>query len=225
MANEFRRHRAVWRFLHLQTNAWPIADLFMLLVMWTVMMVAMMVPSAAPMVLVFAALNRKRRAEDRPYVPTGLFLLGYLAVWTGFSAMVTIAQWGLHRAALLSPGMVSTSPIFGGVLLIAAGIFQFTSWKHACLKHCRTPLHFLMTGWREGYVGAWKMGLEHGLQCTVCCWLLMALLFVAGVMNLLWVATISIFVLIEKIAPSARWVTRIGGVLSVGWGVWLILHR
>jgi predicted metal-binding membrane protein len=197
----------------------------MMFVMWTVMMVAMMVPSVGPMVLVFAALNRKRRAEDRPYVPTGLFLLGYLAVWTGFSAIITLAQWGLHRAALLSPQMVSTSPIFGGGLLIFAGIFQFTSFKCACLKHCRTPLQFLMTSWRDGWGGAWKMGLEHGLQCTGCCWMLMLLLFVAGVMNLLWVATITLFVLVEKVVPRSRWFTRAGGVASIAWGVGLIIRR
>jgi predicted metal-binding membrane protein len=180
--------------------------------MWAVMMVAMMVPTAAPMILIFANVNRKRQEQERPYVPTAVFLSGYLLVWTGFSVLATLAQWGLHEAALLSPMMVSTSSILGGILLLAAGIFQWTPLKYACLKHCRSPLSFLMTDWREGYRGALIMGLKHGSYCTGCCWFLMALLFVAGVMNLLWVATITAFVLVEKAVPRGDLVGRIAGV-------------
>jgi len=195
---------------------WGLVDLLLLFVMWAVMMVAMMVPTAASMILMFAMLNRRRREQQQPYVPTAVFLGGYLLVWTGFSVLATLAQWGLHSAALLSPMMVSTSPILGGIILLAAGIFQWTPLKYACLTYCRSPLGFLMTDWREGSRGAFIMGLKHGSYCTGCCWFLMALLFVAGVMNLLWVATITVFVLIEKIAPRGDMVGRVaGGVLVI----------
>lgn len=205
-----------------ELHRWPMGDLAMLGVMWVVMMVGMMTPTAAPMVLLFAALNRQRRANQRPYVPTGVFLLGYLLVWAGFSIIATALQWALHSAALLSPGMVSTSPRFGGALLLAAGAFQFTPWKHACLRHCRSPIGFLMTQWREGRTGALLMGLRHGASCTGCCWLLMALLFVLGVMNLLWVAAITALVLVEKIAPGYRWITRGAGVAMIAWGLLML---
>jgi predicted metal-binding membrane protein len=151
--------------------------------------------------------------------------MGYLVVWTGFSALAALAQWALHAEALLSPMMVSTSPVLGGALLIAAGLFQWTPLKHACLKHCRTPLSFLMTGWREGRPGAFGMGLKHGAYCAGCCWFLMALLFVAGVMNIWWVAAIAGFVLLEKAAPKGLWIGKVAGVLLATWGIWMILHE
>jgi predicted metal-binding membrane protein len=199
---------------HMQ--AWGVLDLVLLLVMWAVMMVAMMVPSAAPMILIFTTLNRRRREQQQPYVSAAVFVGGYLLVWSGFSALATLAQWGLHSAALLSPMMVGTSPLLGGILLLAAGIFQWTPLKYTCLKQCRSPLGFLMTDWREGTQGALIMGLRHGMYCTGCCWSLMVLLFVAGVMNLLWVATITAFVLIEKVIPKGDLVGRMaGGALIV----------
>ncbi|MBX6763901.1 MAG: DUF2182 domain-containing protein [Rubrobacteraceae bacterium] len=204
-------------------QAWEIADFVLTFVMWAVMMVAMMMPSAAPMVLMFAKLNRRRQEQQQvPYVSTGVFLLGYLVVWAGFAALATTAQWGLHAAALLSPMMASTSPILGGVLLLAAGVYQWTPLKHACLRHCRSPLGFVLNEWREGRWGAFLMGLKHGGYCTGCCWFLMALLFVAGVMNLLWVAAISGFVLLEKVAPAGHRVSRVAGVVLVGWGAWMV---
>jgi predicted metal-binding membrane protein len=155
-------------------------------------------------------------------VPTAIFLSGYLLVWTGFSGLATLTQWGFHSAALLSPMMVSTSPLLGGIILLVAGLLQWTPLKYACLTHCRSPLSFLMTDWREGYRGALIMGLRHGSYCTGCCWFLMALLFVAGVMNLLWVATITAFVLIEKIAPRGEVVGRLGGVVLVIAGLMML---
>ena len=205
-----------------QMQAWGALDLVLLFVMWAVMMVAMMSPSATPMILMFARVNRDRQRQRRPYVPTAVFLAGYLLVWSGFSLLATLAQWGLHEAALLSPMMVSTSPFLGAALLLAAGIFQWTPLKNACLRHCRPPLGFLTTEWREGGRGALVMGLRHGWFCTLCCWALMALLFVGGVMNLLWVALITIFVLIEKIAPAGLWVSRAAGGLLVASAVWMI---
>ncbi len=204
-----------------QMQSWGAVDFALMFVMWAVMMVAMMVPSTAPVVLVFAAVNRGRRQQQGPFVPTGAFLLGYMVVWSGFSALATLGQWGLHAAALLSPTMVSTSPLLGGALLLAAGVFQWTPLKHACLAHCRSPLGFIMSEWREGIGGALVMGLKHGAYCVGCCWFLMGLWFVAGVMNLLWVAIIAAFVLVEKVAPAGPWVGRAAGLLLVGWGVWM----
>jgi len=206
-------------------NPWSPATLLPLFLMWSEMMVAMMIPSAAPMILTFARVNRKRRESQRPFVPTGLFLFGYLVVWAGFSALAALAQWILHARALLSPMMASTSPVLGGGLLIVAGMFQWTPLKNACLTRCRSPLEFLMTGWREGRWGAFRMGLEHGAYCTGCCWLLMTLLFVAGVMNLGWIAIIAVFVLVEKVAPRSLRPGKIAGALLVAWGGWMIVAR
>ncbi len=204
-------------------QSWGAVDFLLLFLMWAVMMVAMMVPSAAPMVLMFAGVNRRRRAREAPYVPTAVFALGYVVVWTVFSLAATLAQWGLHATALLSPMMTSNSPLLGGLLLVMAGIFQWTPLKNACLTHCRSPLGFIMTRWREGRRGALLMGLHHGAYCLVCCWALMALLFVYGVMNLLWIAALAAFVLVEKVAPSERWLARVAGVLLVAWGTFVLV--
>ena len=204
-------------------QSWSASTLVPLFLMWAEMMVAMMLPSAAPMILTFATVNRKRREQERPFVPTGVFLSGYLVVWIAFSALAAVAQWILHSTALLSPMMVSTSPILGGLLLISAGIFQWTPLKNACLAHCRSPLSFLMTDWRDGKPGAFVMGLKHGAYCTGCCWFLMALLFVAGVMNIWWIAAISILVLLEKVAPKGLFVGKVAGALLAAWGVWVIV--
>ena len=207
-----------------QRNTWQALDFVLIFAMWAVMMVAMMLPSAAPMVLLFAAFNRRRREQQRPFVPTGVFLLGYLIVWTMFSLLATLAQWGLHNAALLSPMMTSTSPALGGALLIAAGVFQWTPLKNSCLAHCRTPLNFISTEWREGRTGALTMGLRHGAYCLGCCWVLMLLLFVTGVMNLVWIAVIAAFVLLEKVAPQPlrAYVSRGAGLILVLWGLFML---
>jgi predicted metal-binding membrane protein len=203
-------------------QAWGVADFVLTFGMWAVMMVAMMTPSAAPMILMFAGVNRRRREQQVSYVPTSIFLAGYLVVWAAFGVMATTAQWGLHSVSLLSPTMASASPILGGILLLGAGIYQWTPLKHACLSKCRSPLGFVLNEWREGRWGALLMGLKHGGYCTGCCWSLMALLFVAGVMNLLWVAAIAGFVLLEKVAPAGDRLGRLVGVVLVGWGVWMV---
>jgi predicted metal-binding membrane protein len=209
-----------------QTQAWLPMDLFMLFVMWAVMMVAMMIPSAAPMLLTFAAVNRKRREQQHPFVPTSIFLLGYITVWTAYSLIATGAQFTLHNASLLSPAMVGTSPILGGALLVAAGLFQWTRLKNACLSQCQNPLTFIMTGWREGKGGAFRMGLAHGIYCVGCCWILMGLLFVLGVMNLLWIAALAGFVLLEKTIPAkyGERVSRAAGLLFIAWGLGMIFN-
>ena len=205
-------------------QTWGALDFFLTFFMWTVMMASMMVPSAGPTVLIFAAINRRRRQQQNPYVSTGVFLLGYLVAWIWYSALATLLQWGLISAALLSSKMASTSSIFGGTLLLVAGIFQFTPLKHACLSRCRSPLGFILTEWREGTRGAFIMGLVNGNYCVICCWALMSLMFVAGVMNLFWMGIIAVFVLAEKVAPKGEWIARISGTLLIVWGLWTLVR-
>ena len=209
-----------------QMMQWSAIEAFLCFIMWAVMMAGMMIPSATPMIMVFTRTYRQRANQGQPYVPTSLFVLGYLAVWTAFSIIATAAQWGLHTATLLSPMLLkTTSPILGGTILIAAGVFQWTDLKQRCLKHCRSPLSFLLNAWRDGRFGAFHMGLSHGLFCLGCCWALMGLLFVTGVMNLLWVALIGIYVMVEKLVPFERIVGRGIGALLVVWGLALLLVR
>lgn len=203
---------------------WSSIDFILTFAMWAVMMVAMMTPSAAPMILLYCAIVRKRREPGRAAAASGGFIAGYLVVWTGFSALATALQWGLEQAALLSPMMVSTSPYLGGALLIAAGVYQMTPLKQVCLKYCRSPVHFLSSHWRKGAGGAFKMGLDHGLFCLGCCWAIMGLLFVGGVMNLLMVAAIAGFILLEKVMPRGVLVGRAAGGLLVLAGIWLIVQ-
>ncbi|MBK5291076.1 MAG: DUF2182 domain-containing protein [Acidobacteriia bacterium] len=203
-------------------TVWTPHDALLMFLMWTVMMVAMMTPSVAPMVLVYALYSRKLKQENRPYAPASAFLAGYLLVWTGFSVVATAAQWGLQKAALLSMMMEPTSKVFAGIVLLVTGVYQWTPLKHACLKHCRGPLAVLMHGWKPGIRGAMLMGIRHGAYCTACCWFLMLLLFATGVMNLLWVALISVIVLLEKAAPRGDILARVAGVLLAAAGVWLL---
>ena len=200
---------------------WTARDLLLVFLMWTIMMVAMMVPTASAVVIIFAQINRRRREQRAPFILSGLFLVGYLVVWTGFSALATLAQWGLLSAALVSPMMESTSKALGCGLLLAAGLFQFSRLKYACLAQCRSPIGFLMTDWRDGALGAFQMGLKHGSYCLGCCWALMCLLFAFGVMNLLWVASLSIFVLLEKVTFSHQVLSRVAGVVFIGWAAWV----
>ncbi|MDH3665524.1 MAG: DUF2182 domain-containing protein [Paracoccaceae bacterium] len=190
---------------------WSATDALTMFVMWAVMMTAMMIPSAAPMILLHAAILRKRNDGQPPGAATIAFAAGYLVVWTGFSALATTTQWGLEQAALLSPMMVSTSPYLGALLLMAAGLYQMTNLKEVCLQHCRSPMHFISLHWRNGTGGAFRMGLDHGVYCVGCCWVLMALLFVGGVMNLLWIAALAAFVLIEKLVRGGALFGRTAG--------------
>lgn len=203
---------------------WSLLDFALTFLMWAVMMVAMMVPSATPMILIFATVNRKRLAENAPLVRSSLFLSAYLAAWAGFSLLATLGQWGLQAAALVSGPAGAVPPWLGGLLLVAAGLWELTPLKHACLRRCQSPLGFFMTEWREGASGATVMGLRYGMFCGGCCWALMALLFVAGVMNLLWVAAIAAFVLVEKVGPPGRGLSRFAGGILIAWGIWLVIR-
>lgn len=204
---------------------WGGPELFLVFVMWTVMMVGMMVPSAAPAILLYASLDRRRGARGAagaaPLAATGLFVTGYLAVWTGFAAAAALLQWGLRAGAGLPEAMGAVVPLLGGLLLILAGIYQWTPWKEACLKKCRSPLAFLLGHWRSGAWGAFNMGLRHGAFCVGCCWALMLVMFATGTMNLLWMAVLAGFILVEKVARSGRWIGRFTGILLVLWGGWL----
>jgi len=193
--------------------------------MWAVMMVAMMLPSTAPVTLLVANIARKRAAAGGAFgTGTVLFVLGYLAVWCGFAAAATLLQWGLDEAGLMSDTMALANRIGAGIMLIAAGIYQWTPLKEACLRHCRSPLDFLLFHWREGGLGALVSGIGHGAYCLGCCWMLMALLFVGGIMNLAWIAAIALLVLIEKTLPWGGWVGRaIGAVLFLWGGVTLAM--
>ena len=195
---------------------WTAVEAVFAFVMWSVMMVAMMLPSAAPVVLLFVALERRRGRLGR----TAVFVAGYLAVWAGFSALAAALQWALQRAAVTDAGGPALG-LFGAALLAAAGLYQLTPLKRACLAHCRSPVEALSALWRPGRGGAFRMGAQHGLYCLGCCWLLMALLFVSGVMNLLWVALLALLVLAEKVAPGGGWLARGSGVALIGLAVWV----
>jgi predicted metal-binding membrane protein len=202
---------------------WQPLDLLLVWLMWALMMAAMMLPSATPMLLAFAAFSR-RVSPPRPRGHTLAFAAGYLLVWAGFSAAATMLQWGLLEWRLISPMMEATSPWLAGSILVLAGAYQFSRWKVACLKVCRAPVEFLVQHWRAGMRGAVAMGLRHGAYCLGCCWALMVLLFALGVMNLIWIVALTLLVLAEKSLPTIQWLLRIGGGALCAWGLWLILR-
>jgi predicted metal-binding membrane protein len=198
---------------------WTLAYGLVVFLMWAVMMVAMMLPSAAPVTLLVAAIARKRReAGGAPGMSTAPFVFGYLAVWLGFAATATVVQWRLDAAGLLSQTMALASTLTAGGVLVLAGIYQWTPLKEACLRHCRSPLQFLMQQWRDGALGALASGARHGVFCFGCCWMLMVLLFVGGIMNLAWIAGIALLVLIEKTLPWGGRMGRATGAVLVVWG-------
>lgn len=209
---------------------WTFAEWGYLCVMWSIMMVAMMLPSATPTILLVArvATARTDRQHSSPsgrskVGTTPIFVVGYLVAWAGYSVVAATAQWALHGTLVVSDAMVSVSPMLSGGLLVGAGIFQFTPLKTRCVTHCRSPLSFLTSHWQEGTGGAFRMGLHHGTYCVGCCWALMALLFVLGVMNLIWVTGLAVLVLLEKTLPAGSWVTRAGGAALTVWGVFVLL--
>ena len=201
---------------------WSIATFVLMLVMWWVMMIGMMIPSAAPMILVYARVQRKRHPDESLMSRSSIFTLGYAVAWLGFALIATLLQWALSEAALLSPMMASTSRYLGAAIFLAAGLYQLTPLKHVCLAHCRTPIHFLTTHWRNGRVGVLRMGVDHGTYCVGCCWFLMAMLFFGGVMNLLWVGAIAIFVMVEKLMPRGQLLARVSGALMLAYAGYLV---
>jgi predicted metal-binding membrane protein len=191
--------------------------------MWAVMMVAMMLPGTGPMLLGFHAMARRRFAARTAAARLAAFVLGYVAVWAGFSAGATALQGWLHAADAVTDLMISSNRTLDAALLLGAGAWQLSPVKQVCLAKCRSPLAFFMSEWREGGTGAFVMGLRHGAFCVGCCWALMALLFVAGIMNLLWIALLSAAVRWEKVLPSGVVAARAAGVVLCAGGLWLLL--
>jgi predicted metal-binding membrane protein len=201
------------------TDATALGSTFL---MWTVMMAGMMLPSAAPTILLYGALVRKNGARGMLLPGVWIFAGGYLLVWTGFSVAATLLQVWLEHASLLTPAMASTGSGLSALVLIAAGVYQLTPLKRICLSKCRNPVDFFLTRWRAGAGGAFRMGLEHGAYCVGCCWALMLLLFVVGVMNLVWVALIAAFVFVEKLLPAVRVTSRAASAALILSGVLLL---
>jgi predicted metal-binding membrane protein len=206
------------------TSPWSAIEFAFVFVMWAVMMIGMMAPSAAPMILMYARVGRQGRIAGKPFAATGWFAAGYFLAWAGFSLVATLIQWVLERRALLDVSMASANRLLGAGVLIAAGLYQWTPMKSACLAHCQSPFHFLVShgGFRSDVRGCLHFGLVHGTYCVGCCWILMALLFVVGVMNVLWIALLSLLVLLEKLTLWGQWIARIAGVLSIVAGTWLL---
>jgi predicted metal-binding membrane protein len=207
-------------------QAWSGAEFAFIFLMWSVMMVAMMLPSATPIVLLYARVGRMAAVDGEPFAPTGWFAAGYLLVWFGFAFAATSAQWGLERAALLTPMMESASNAVGGILLIMAGLYQWSPLKDTCLAQCQAPLLFIQRygGFRRNVLGALEIGVRHGAYCVGCCWALMTLLFVGGVMNVLWIAAIAALVLVEKVVVGGRFVSRAAGAGLIIAGVCLLVQ-
>jgi predicted metal-binding membrane protein len=205
--------------------SWGAAEFALTFAMWWIMMLGMMLPSAAPTILTFATMARRQRGRGQRFVPASVFTIGYLLVWGGFCVLAALLQWGLDKAALLSPMLATRSALIGGTLFILSGLYQFTPFKYACLRQCRSPFAFLLNHWRDGWQGALRMGFHHGLYCLGCCWVMMVLLFAVGVMNLVWVAAIAAFVFAEKLFPGGTWIGRVAGVLMLLFGAHLLLQR
>jgi predicted metal-binding membrane protein len=207
-------------------RTWAPADFAFMFAMWAVMMVGMMTPSVAPMVLLYAGVGRKASESGSPIASTGWFFAGYLIVWIAFSALATVAQWVLTVLALLTPMMATSSAVLGGIVLMAVGLYQWTPLKETCLRSCQAPLAFLMShgGFRNKPLGALRLGMAHGGYCLGCCFALMTLLFVGGIMNVLWIAGLTILVLLEKIVPAGRLIPRVSGALIGAAGIWLLVH-
>ena len=195
----------------------------LMIAMWWIMMIAMMTPSAAPTILLYARVHRhafQTEQNQDKLAPTGAFAAGYMLAWLGFAAAATTLQWALERTGLVSVMMMgSRSRWLSAAVLIVAGLYQLSPLKNVCLAHCRTPTSFLSRHWRPHALGALRLGAMHGAYCIGCCWMLMALLFVGGVMNLIWLAALAILVLIEIVLPCGQWVGRVAGVVLIVWGV------
>jgi predicted metal-binding membrane protein len=206
---------------------WGVIEFAFVFVMWAVMMIGMMAPSVAPMILMYARVGRQGNVKGKPLVATGWFATGYFLTWIAFSLAATLVQWMIERAALLDSRMASASNVLGGIVLIAAGVYQWSPLKDVCLTQCQSPIGFLMRygGFRGDLIGCLLMGLRHGAYCIGCCWALMALLFVGGVMNVLWIALLTLLVLLEKLAPFGRWIARAAGVACIAAGAGMLFFR
>jgi predicted metal-binding membrane protein len=203
---------------------WTVAHFLFMFAMWVVMMVGMMTPSAAPMALIYAQVARRSASLGQAFAPVGWFVAGYLLAWTLFSVLAALAQWSLESLALITPMMMSASRPFGALVLMVAGAYQWLPIKDSCLSQCRAPLSFVQRhgGFQPRALGSLRLGFTHGMYCIGCCWALMLLLFVGGVMNLLWIAALMIFALLERLIPGGRMFSRLAGVMAVTAGVWML---
>jgi len=201
------------------TSEWTAPHFTLMLVMWGTMMLAMMLPSAAPMILLFATIERRRRRHASPFPAVTTFAMSYVIAWMGFSVAATLLQWQLDRLALLLPTTPSANALLAAIILIVVGLYQFTPLKQACLRGCRSPLELIMRYWSRGPFG---IGIRHGILCVGCCWMLVLLLFIGGVMNLVWVGLIAAFILGEKIAPRVHWLSYGAGAALISSGIWML---
>jgi predicted metal-binding membrane protein len=206
----------------MMTLRWDVRHVLLLWLMWAVMMAGMMLPSATPMLLMFGLAARRRASGAATGREIYMLAAGYLAVWALFSVAATAAQFMLSMGLAISPMMTLTSPRAGAALLVVAGIYQITPLKLTCLQRCQSPFGFLMHHWRAGTGGAFRMGFDHGVYCVGCCWALMLLLFVGGVMNLAVIAALTAFVAFEKLSPFGVQTARVSGVMLVGLGGWML---
>ena len=209
--------------MEMSLHPWTSTDFFMMLLMWVVMMIGMMVPTAMRTVLIYARIGAQAQTRGQSFAPTWMFVMGYVVIWSLFSVAATGLQWALETRALLSPMMVTNSAHLGAALLVFAGIYQLTPFKDACLKHCQSPAEFISSHFKKGNFGAFQLGLTHGAYCLGCCWALMGLLFVGGVMNLVWILAITLFVLVEKLLPQGLRTVRITGVAMIASGIAYLL--
>ena len=193
-------------------------ELFVAFAMWTVMMAAMMLPTVAPWLLAM-----RRLAVPPRVLSTAQFLAGYLTAWTLFSAVAAAAQWWLYHVAFGSRIGAASTPLLGGGLLVVAGLFQLTSVKDTCLRHCQSPLGFFLVSWRGGRWGALRMGVHHGLYCVGCCWALMALAFVTGVMSVVWMVGVTVFIFVDQAILRTAVLTRCAGVALLLAGIWTLV--
>ncbi len=202
---------------------WMLKDFFLLFIMWSVMMIAMMTPSILPMVMLFTVLNSKKKKNNQSSASSLILLAGYLVSWVLFSLVITFPQYAMHKSGLLNPMMEPTHAYLGSAILILAGIYQFTPFKDACLSVCQSPLSFLMNNWKDGNFGAFLIGYKHGFYCIGCCWFLMMTLFALGVMNILWVVVLTLFVMLEKLSYRFPLIFRYStGAIFIAWGTMLI---
>ncbi|MFW2365657.1 MAG: DUF2182 domain-containing protein [Desulforhopalus sp.] len=203
-------------------KGWTAGDFMLVLIMWMMMMIAMMLPTAAPMILTYGDILYSQQSGENAFVPLSIFIGGYLCTWGAYSVVAVIGQYWMLQFDLISEMMVGANPAVNGVMLMLAGFYQWSWLKNACLTHCRSPLQFFLTSWQAGNVGALKMGIKHGAYCVGCCWALMVLMFFFGLMNLLWIVALSVIMLAEKVMPKGELFSRIVGLLLCAWGVAII---
>jgi len=206
-------------------QGWTLADAALVFAMWTAMTLAMMVPTAAPMITAYAEIGQTARRKGITIVPTAVLIAGYLAAWLVFCVLATLAQWGLSQASLMTPGLVLGSTVLAGGLLIMAGLYQFSSLKVMCLTKCRTPLPFFMANWSDRVTGVFRMGAYQGVVCVMCCWALMLVMFAVGLMNVIWMAVLAVIMAMEKILPNPKLLVRGTGAALILAGTALLITQ